>query len=144
MPEWVQHGYEEYQKRLPPELHLEFTEIEAGKRGKNAPIERIVQEEGQNLLAAVPKNNLIVALDRQGKMWDTEFLANSLQKWQLESQSISFLIGGPEGLSTECLKQAHLKWSLSPLTFPHPLVRIILIEQLYRAWSLTKGHPYHR
>lgn len=144
MPSWVETGFQEYSKRLPPEFHLKLIEIEAAKRGKNADISRILQEEGDKILAAIPKNNFVVALEREGKEWDTATLAKNIQQWQLESQSVSFLIGGPEGLSPHCLEKADQKWSLSPLTFPHPLVRIILVEQLYRAWSLLKGHPYHR
>lgn len=144
MPRWVEAGFQEYSKRLPPEFHLQLIEIEAGKRGKNADITRILKDEGEKIIAAIPKSNPVIALEREGKEWDTPTLAKNLQQWQLESRSVSFLIGGPEGLSEDCLNKADQKWSLSRLTFPHPLVRIILAEQLYRAWSLLKGHPYHR
>ncbi len=144
MPAWVQAGYQEYAKRLTDDCRLQLIEIEAGKRGKNADIPRILQDEGARMLAAIPANNYIIALDVQGQTWNTPQLSQQLQKWQLLGKDISLLVGGPEGLAGNCLAKATLKWSLSALTFPHPLVRIIVAEQLYRAWSLMKGHPYHR
>jgi len=144
MPAWVQAGLQDYSKRFPPELRFQLIEIEAGKRGKNADIARILQEEGEKMLAAVPKNNRIITLEINGEKWDTSTLAKQLQQWQLDGRSVSFLVGGPEGLAPACIAKAEQKWSLSPLTFPHPLVRILVAEQLYRAWSLLRGHPYHR
>lgn len=144
MPDWVNTGYSEYSKRLTQDCRLHLIEIEASKRSKNEDIKRITQEEGERILHAIPKNTHVIALDVKGKSWDTSQLAQQLQKWQFDGRDISLLIGGPEGLSEECLKKAETKWSLSALTFPHPLVRIILAEQLYRAWTLLKGHPYHR
>lgn len=127
MPAWVERGYQEYSKRLPREWRLQLVETTTNK-----------------MLAAIPKNNHIIALEINGERWDTLQLAKQLQQWQLNGKDISFLIGGPDGLTPECSAKAHQKWSLSPLTFPHPLVRIILAEQLYRAWSLLAGHPYHK
>jgi len=144
MPDWVNTGYIEYAKRLTQDCRLHLMEIEASKRSKNEDIKRITNEEGDRIIHAIPKNSHVIALDVKGKQWDTPQLAQQLQKWQLDGRDISLLIGGPEGLSEECLKKAETKWSLSVLTFPHPLVRIILAEQLYRAWTLLKGHPYHR
>jgi len=144
MPTWVELGYKEYAHRMPAEAKLELKEIAPGKRGKNADINRIVQDEGQRIQAAIPKNNRIVVLDVKGKSWSTEQLADRLGDWMQSGQDISLLVGGPEGLSAECRSMADEKWSLSALTFPHPLVRVILAEQLYRAWSVLRNHPYHR
>ena len=144
MPAWVEQGFQEYAQRMPVEARLELKEIAPGKRGKNADIKRIVQEEGQRLQAAIPKNTHIVVLDVKGRNWSTEQLANRLGEWMQSGQDVSLLVGGPEGLSAECLALAQERWSLSALTFPHPLVRIILAEQLYRAWSVLRHHPYHR
>lgn len=144
MPGWVEAGYDEYAQRMPPEVRLELKEIAAGKRGKNADVARILQDEGQRLQAAIPKSAHIVALDVKGKNFSTEQLAARLGEWMQSGQDIALLVGGPEGLSAECRDLAHEYWSLSALTFPHPLVRIIVAEQLYRAWSVLKNHPYHR
>ncbi len=144
MPAWVEQGYQEYAQRLPAEAQLLLREISPGKRGKNADISRIMQEEGQRIQSAISKNNHIVALDVKGKAWSTEQLAARLGQWMLSGQDVALLVGGPDGLSQACLDQADEYWSLSPLTFPHPLVRVILAEQLYRAWSVLRNHPYHR
>lgn len=144
MPSWVEQGYKEYAQRLPAEARLELKEIAPGKRGKNADIKRIIQDEGQRIIASVPKKSHIVVLDVKGKPWSTEQLSERLDAWMQSGQDISLMIGGPEGLSEECLALGHEHWSLSPLTFPHPLVRIIVAEQLYRAWTVLKNHPYHR
>lgn len=144
MPSWVEHGYEEYAKRLPRECELVLKEIPAGKRGKNSDLERITKEEGERMLAALPNNSHIVTLDVIGKPWTTPQLAEALQRWLAGGQSVSLMIGGPEGLATSVKQTAKESWSLSPLTFPHPLVRIIVAEQLYRAWTILNNHPYHR
>lgn len=144
MPAWVDQGFQEYAQRMPAEARMELKEIVPGKRGKNADIKRIVQEEGQRLQAAIPKNTRIVVLDVKGKNWSTEQLAGRLDEWMQSGQDVTLLVGGPEGLSDECMALAQEHWSLSALTFPHPLVRIILAEQLYRAWSVLRHHPYHR
>lgn len=144
MPNWVQEGYHEYAKRMTGECRLNLIEVEAGKRGKNADIARILQEEAARMLTAIPSDSCIIALDVQGQAWSTPQLARQLQKWQFGGQDICLLVGGPEGLASECLAKAQQKWSLSALTYPHPLVRVIVAEQLYRAWSLLRGHPYHR
>jgi len=123
---------------------LELKEIAPGKRGKNADIKRIVEDEGVRLKAAIPKSAHIVVLDVKGQSHNTEQLAQRLDTWMHAGQDICLLVGGPEGLSDTCRALAHEKWSLSSLTFPHPLVRVILAEQLYRAWSVLRNHPYHR
>lgn len=144
MPGWIQTGFRDYYKRFPTELRLQLIEITASKRTKNTNISRALQEEGERMLAAIPKNSRIIALEIEGDSWDTPTLAIHLKQWQIDSRPVSFLIGGADGLAAECIAKAEQKWSLSALTFPHPLVRIIVAEQLYRAWTLLKGHPYHR
>ena len=144
MPAWVEQGYKEYAHRMPTEVSLELKEIAPGKRGKNADIKRIIQEESQRIQQAIPKNNRIVVLDVKGKAWSTERLAERMGIWMQSGQDVSLLVGGPEGLSQDARELADEYWSLSALTFPHPLVRVILAEQLYRAWSVLRNHPYHR
>ncbi len=144
MPPWVTQGYTEFARRLTGDCRLNLIEIPAGKRGKNADIARILRDEGERMLGAVPKGALVLALDVRGRAWDTEGLAEEMDGWLHGGRDVALLIGGAEGIDPSCLAQAQQRWSLSPLTFPHPLVRIILAEQLYRAWSLLKNHPYHR
>ena len=144
MPDWVQKGYEEYAKRLPAECALSLTEISAGRRGKNADLARILNDEAQRMLATIPKAATVVALEVDGRAWSTERLADQLQDWMNAGQDLALLIGGPDGLGDAARAKAVQCWSLSPLTLPHPLVRVIVAEQLYRAWSILRGHPYHR
>jgi 23S rRNA (pseudouridine1915-N3)-methyltransferase len=144
MPAWVSAGYHEYQKRLPAELNLQLIEITPGRRSKGADINRAIEKESRLMLAAVDKGDFVIALDGAGKSWDTLMLSKQLENWQMLGTNICLLVGGPEGLSSECLQAAQQQWSLSALTYPHPLVRIILAEQIYRAWTLLNNHPYHR
>ncbi|MDT8452537.1 MAG: 23S rRNA (pseudouridine(1915)-N(3))-methyltransferase RlmH [Gammaproteobacteria bacterium] len=144
MPAWVDLACADFLKRLPPELKLTQLLIPTIKRGKNADIQRIVRDESRLLLAAVPANSQIVALDVRGKRITTEKLSGILDNWMQQGQDIALIIGGPDGVSEELLQKAVLKISLSDLTFPHPLVRVIVVEQLYRAWSILNNHPYHR
>jgi len=144
MPAWVSDGFTEYAKRMPRECSLELVEIPAEPRPKNAAIPRIKTAECGRLLAAVPKGALIIALDEHGQSWTTRKLADRLETWLAGGRDVALLAGGPDGLDADCLQQSELRWSLSPLTLPHPLVRVVAAEQLYRAWSLIQGHPYHR
>ncbi len=144
MSDWVEQGYAEYARRMPPECRLSLHQITASKRGKNMDIARLTEQEGQRMLAAIPKNSRVIAMDVLGKAWSTEQLAQQLSGWMQSGQDIALLVGGPEGLSAECRKRGHPAWSLSPLTLPHPLVRIVIAEQLYRASSILKNHPYHK
>ena len=144
MPAWVEEGYQEYARRMPANMPLLLTEIPSKHRGKNADIPRLLKEEGQKMLDAVPKSARIVALDPAGKQQTTEQLAESFEKWMSLGSDVALLVGGPEGLAPQCLQTAHEKWSLSKLTFPHPLVRVVVAEALYRAWSVMTNHPYHR
>mgnify|MGYP006274808339 FL=1 len=144
MPDWVTQGYNEYARRMPPGLSLELTEIPVAHRGKNPDIARLMQRESDAILSAVGPRDRVVALEVGGRPWSTEKLAGQLENWQLDGQDVSFLVGGPDGLADACRQRADQQWSLSPLTLPHPLVRIVLAEQLYRAWTITRNHPYHR
>jgi 23S rRNA (pseudouridine1915-N3)-methyltransferase len=123
---------------------LNLIEIPAAKRTKAADIKRLLAQEGERMLEALPKNVLVVALDVSGHRWDTEEVAQQLDAWMHEGRDIALLLGGPDGLAPACRQQAERSWSLSPLTFPHPLVRIIVAEQLYRATTILKHHPYHK
>jgi 23S rRNA (pseudouridine1915-N3)-methyltransferase len=144
MPDWVEAGFAEYAKRLPQGYSLKLVEIAPEKRGKQADIKRITEKEGEKILATLKVGNLIVALDVLGQSWSTEQLAASMKTWHSENREVDLWVGGPDGLSLACQQKAHLKWSLSALTLPHPLVRVVLAEQLYRAWSILNNHPYHR
>ena len=144
MPEWVTKGYQDYAKRLPRECELILREIPPGKRGKNADLERIKEEEGERMLAMIQRDDHVIALEVEGKAWRTETWAAEMARWLTLGQRITLLVGGPEGLADACKARAHQTWSLSPLTLPHPLVRILLAEQLYRAHTILSHHPYHR
>jgi 23S rRNA (pseudouridine1915-N3)-methyltransferase len=144
MPAWVEAGVEEYRKRLPREMPFEIVEIAAGARGKNADVTRAIQAEGDRMLEKLRDQEHIVALEVKGASWSTEQLAERLGTWRQEGQDIALVVGGPEGLDPRVVARARQSWSLSALTLPHPLVRVVLAEQFYRAWSLLAGHPYHR
>lgn len=144
MPDWVQAGFLEYQKRLPKEFSLELVEIPNQKRGPKAPIHKILELEGEALLAACPSGAIKIAFERQGVELSTEHLAKRLRKHADLGHTVCFLIGGPEGLATTVLNHCQEQWSLSQLTLPHPLVRVLVAEQMYRAWSILNNHPYHR
>lgn len=144
MPNWVTDGFNEYAKRMPAECQVNLIELPPAQRSKNTDLKRAIQEEGQRMLKVIPKNAVIVALDVKGKPHSTESLATAMDSWLSSGSDIALLVGGADGLSSACLSLASSKWSLSNLTFPHPLVRVILAEQLYRAWSLLRNHPYHR
>lgn len=144
MPGWVEQGVDEYSKRLPREIRLDIREIPLAGRGKDLPPARAKAVEAEAMLRAIPDRDRVIALDIGGRQWSTEQLARQLADWQMSAQNYSLIIGGPEGIASDLLARADLRWSLSPLTLPHPLVRVLLIEQLYRAWSINNNHPYHR
>jgi 23S rRNA (pseudouridine1915-N3)-methyltransferase len=144
MRAWVEAGYAEYANRMPPETRLELVEIPLAQRSKSQAVEKAITAEGQRMLAACGERDRVIALDVRGKPWSTEQLAAQLAEWMQDGRDVSLLVGGPDGLSQGCLERAERRWSLSPLTLPHPLVRILLAEQLYRAVSILKNHPYHR
>lgn len=144
MPDWVSTGFSEYQKRFAKPWQLNLIEIGTQKRQASTDIATLMTKETAALLTAVPKGDTIIALDKSGKQPTTPALAKQLDNFSSIGQSASLLIGGPEGLDLSVLPKQCQKLSLSHLTFPHPLVRIIIAEQLYRAWSLLHNHPYHR
>ena len=145
MPAWIQEGFQTYAKRMPKECRLQLVELELGHRGKkNYSIAQAQQEETVQFEKALQQGDYIVALDVKGKAMSTEELAISLENWRGGGSDVAILIGGPDGLEAKLLKQAQQKISLSKLTLPHALVRVVLAEQLYRAWSILNGHPYHR
>lgn len=144
MPAWVSQGTQEYVKRLPRDIKLQFVEIPLGNRSKGADLKKAIQSESKAILDQISSNDWVVALEVLGKPWTTEQLASELEKWQLKGSNVAILIGGPDGLSDACRQRANQQWSLSPLTLPHPIVRILLSEQLYRAHSINQNHPYHR
>lgn len=144
MPGWVKTAYDEYAKRLPSNFSLKLIEIPPGQRSKSTDPKRAIAEESQKILNAIPNGAQVIALDERGKQWTTLKLADNMRDWMQDGRDIALLVGGPDGLSKEIKQKAELLWSLSPLTLPHPLVRVFLSEQIYRAWSVTQGHPYHR
>lgn len=144
MPDWVDTAGNDFIKRLPPEIKINSILLPLIKRGKNPDIPRIIRDESRKILASVPKGSQLVVLDVLGQSVTTMKLSAMLDVWLQQGQDISIVIGGPDGVSDELLKQASVKLSLSALTFPHPLVRVILLEQIYRAWSILNNHPYHR
>ena len=144
MPAWVEDGVAEYRKRLPAEINFEIKELPLPKRGKNTDIRRAIAQEGEAMTAAIPAGDKVIALDVLGKAVSTDGLSEALRSWQMDGDNISILVGGPDGLSASCLALAKQKWSLSAMTLPHPLVRVIFAEQLYRAWTILNNHSYHR
>ncbi len=144
MPSWVEKGVAEYQKRLPSDFSLSITEVPLANRSKNSPITAAMEKEAKALLEACGKNDYVVALDDEGQCLSTPALAHQFNKVRDNGQNISLLVGGPDGLTKECLQSVDARWSLSALTFPHPIVRVVLVEQIYRVWSILNNHPYHR
>lgn len=144
MPTWIDQGFVEYQKRIGGRLRLDLIEIPALRRGKNADIPRIQQQEESRLLDLAPKPACLIALDRRGIHWKTEEVACNMKNWLDQRDPVSLAIGGPEGFSEPFLGMCRGVWSLSELTFPHGLARVVVAEQLYRGYSILEGLPYHR
>ena len=144
MPDWVAHGWAEYAKRFPRGFELELKELPLTRRTRSSQTELLRQQETAALLGVVPESNRVIAMDGKGKQWSTAELAQNMSQWMQQGRDVSFLIGGPDGLDETCFKRADARWSLGQLTLPHMMVRVILAEQLYRAWSITQNHPYHR
>lgn len=143
-PAWIREGFNEYQKRFTREWMLQLQEVPIARRTRNNTREKLKDQEGERMLSLVKPDALIVAMDRTGAQMTTEQLAKCLDGWQRDFRRLQLVIGGPDGLSKGCLDAATSTWSLSLLTFPHFLVRILVAEQLYRAWSVLKSHPYHK
>ncbi len=144
MPAWVSAGYREYAERLPRDCRLELVEIPPPRRTKNSELPRLLATEAARIQAVLAPGVRRVALDVNGRNWSTPQLAKRLAVWLADGRDVALLVGGPDGLAAELLASADERWSLSPLTFPHPLVRVMVAEQLYRAWSILNNHPYHR
>ena len=144
MPAWVQSAWQEYAKRFPRSLSLELKEIPLARRSRNPDVDSLRKAEGAALLDSAPRGHRLGALDERGKQWSTMELAGRLENWMREEHGVCFLVGGPDGLPPICRETAQDVWALGRLTLPHPLVRAILAEQLYRAWTITQNHPYHR
>lgn len=144
MPRWVEEAFGDYQKRLPKDFSLELIEVVPAQRPKNYSIEQVMKKEAQAIAARLTGKEWLVALEVKGKAWSTEQLAQASEQWKYTGQDVALIVGGPDGLDPELSAKADQKWSLSNLTLPHPLVRVLLAEQLYRAWSIQVGHPYHK
>ena len=143
-PDWVIAGADDYAERLCGRSKLEIKTVPLARRTSSTTVERAVADEGERLLALVPEGAHVVALVENGKPWSTKDLASKLEAWMQRGAPVCLLIGGPDGLSPACVARANERWSLSNLTLPHGLVRVVVAEALYRAWSLLENHPYHR
>ena len=144
MPKWVQEGYTEYAKRLPKACSLKLVELPMAQRGKSGSVDKYKTEEAKRILDAVPKGARLIVLDEHGQQVTTYQLAEKMEDWLSGGQDIALIVGGPDGLEKSLINQAQWKWGLSKLTMPHPMVRILVAEQIYRAWSVINNHPYHR
>lgn len=143
-PDWVQAGCQDFERRLPREWGFQVVEVKPGARTSGAPVAKVQADEAQRLIAAVPKGARLVALDERGVGWSTRDLAHRLQQWQQDGRDLALVIGGADGLADEVLRAAEVRLSLSAMTMPHGLVRIVVVEQLYRAATVLQGHPYHK
>ena len=144
MPSWVTQGVNEYLRRMPSECQVKFIELPLGQRAKSKNIKQAMQQEEKSILAAIPNNALVIVLEVKAKIWSTESLSEKMQDWMQSGKDVALLVGGPDGMTQACIDKAVDKWSLSNLTLPHPLVRIVLAEQLYRGLMVIKNHPYHK
>ena len=144
MPDWIQTGFAEYKKRLSQDVTLELIEVAPAHRSRSTITQRLRQQEAQSILDALPAHTHVIALDETGKRQKTMQLAARMQDWIDQGINISLIIGGADGLDESVLAAAHERWSLSDYTLPHALVRVVLAEQIYRAWTILKNHPYHR
>ena len=143
-PSWVTDGYNEYARRMPPEARLELVEVKPEPRAGGKTAAQMMTAEARRITAAIPKGAAVVALDERGRDTDTKALAKHLEGWLAGGADVALIVGGPDGLAPEIKSQASGLLRLSSLTLPHALVRVVLAEALYRAWSVAKGHPYHR
>ncbi|MFZ9406421.1 MAG: 23S rRNA (pseudouridine(1915)-N(3))-methyltransferase RlmH [Burkholderiaceae bacterium] len=144
MPQWVDEGVDEFSRRMPPELRIEWRTVKAEARHTGGTAQQWKDREAQRILEALPAQARLVLLDERGKDLDSQGLAGQLARWQEESRAVAIVIGGPDGVDDRIRSRADTCVRLSSLTLPHALVRVVLAEQLYRAWSILAGHPYHR
>ncbi len=143
-PAWVDAAVDDYLARFPNEFKVDLKQLKAESRSGNVPLARALAAEAARIRAAVPGGALLIALDEHGKDWSTQQLAEHLQRWRDASEEVAFAIGGADGLDDAIKADARLRVRLSSMTLPHSLARVVLAEQLYRAWSMLAGHPYHR
>jgi 23S rRNA (pseudouridine1915-N3)-methyltransferase len=144
MPDWISNGFDEYAKRMPPELRIELKELKPELRSSGRNAESVMAAEKQRIEAALPKHARVIALDERGRDWTTMQLAQALPGWQQDGRDVAFIIGGADGLHPDVKARGEIMLRISSLTLPHGMVRVLLAEQLYRAWSITQNHPYHR
>ena len=143
-PLWAKSAFENYQQRFDQSIQVKWSGVKSNKNSKSLDKEKLINEEGTKLLNSVNENSIIISLNKEGVGWSTLKLKQKFDQWVTSTKEVSFLIGGPDGLSNNCLDSSNEIWSLSPLTFPHSIVPVIIIEQLYRVWTIEKNHPYHR
>ena len=143
VPDWAEQAWDDYAKRFPPELRVELRAVKTEPRGSRT-VESLMAAERARIEAAIPRGSRIVVLDERGDTLGTRALAERLRQWQLGGDDVALVIGGPDGLDPGLRATAHERIRLSDLTLPHALVRVLLVEQLYRAWSVNANHPYHR
>ncbi len=144
MPDWVSTPFKTYARRMPRDCALELIEVAAAKRSKNQSSGSWMKQEAELIKKHIDNSDWLVVLDVTGDSWSTPQLAQQLNQWRAKGSNVALVVGGPDGLDPQIIQSANQKWSLSQLTFPHPLVRVIVAETLYRAWSVTVNHPYHR
>lgn len=144
MPDWVQAGVHEYDKRMPRELSVDWREVAPAPRQQSSSVTHFQDIEAEAIQRQLRGTTVVVALDVTGRLVTTEDIAAALADWQMQGDRVALVIGGPDGLQPTLLASARQRWSLGRVTLPHPLVRIVLAEQLYRAWSINARHPYHR
>ncbi|MGH8373236.1 MAG: 23S rRNA (pseudouridine(1915)-N(3))-methyltransferase RlmH [Gammaproteobacteria bacterium] len=144
LPAWINQGFDEYANRMPPECRLTLKEIPLGASRRGGDSVKAIAEEGARMAAAIPERAHVITLEVSGRAFNTEELAARLNRWLQDGRDLALLIGGPDGLASACVERAETRWSLSPLTLPHGLVRVLVAEQLYRAWTILRNHPYHR
>lgn len=144
MPAWVEQGFVDYQRRFPRGQTVQLTEVPVAHRKSGQPVERLQQQEAERILRQRQSGSLLIVLDERGKQWSSREWGENYQRWQQSSPNVDLVIGGPDGVHGDLLGRAGQRLSLGRMTLPHGLARVVLIEQLYRAWSLSQGHPYHR
>lgn len=143
MPDWAQTAYDDFAKRFPPDMRVEIKTVKTEPRGSKT-LETLLAAERARIEAAIPRGARIIVMDERGSQWTTMALSQQLRQWQLDGDDVAFVIGGPDGLDPAFKAAAHQRVRLSDMTLPHAMARVILIEQLYRAWSINNNHPYHR
>ena len=143
-PQWSEMAFESYKSKFNKSITISWNGIKPATRNKNYSVSEVVQKESALLKKKIKEHDFVVALDKEGINLDTEKLKSNFENWIASSKDVTFVIGGPDGLSYELIEESNFCWSLSQLTFPHAVVPILVLEQIYRAWSMTQNHPYHR